>query len=132
MRKILNILLGMVLVTGVISSCGRPKGPGEAFLRYADEAMKGDYAAFSQGFCRAGHPVAAGDSVMQLIMNTYKVSMEERFGGLRSVDLVRDSIFGGGNRADVRVRLHFGNGTSEETEYEMCKVDDRWMISLDM
>lgn len=121
-------LFGLFLLT----SCSEEK-PGDAFLKYANKALTGNFDGLADGFCRNGQVLTTQqDSVNRVLMKHYQQYLERKYGGLKSVEIVRDSIYADGQKADVRVRLHFKNDLSEETEYVMSQVDGKWKIDLDL
>ena len=119
-------LLCVILLT----ACG-PGKPGDAFQKYSKEAMEGDYEDGSRYFCVDGNPLNfRQDSLLQVVLKGYYADMEEKFQGLKKTEVVDQQVQDGGQRADIRVRLYFGDGTEEETEYEMCLVENKWKINL--
>ena len=124
-KNLLFVLLGLLLLV----SCSNK--PGDAFLNYANKAVDGNYDGFAEGFCRKGQKLtAAEDSLNRVMMQDYKYYLDEKYGGLQAVEVVRDSIYDDGMHADIRVSLHFKDATVEETEYVMSKVDGKWLIEL--
>lgn len=124
-QNICIALLGLFLLV----SCSNK--PGDAFLNYANKAVDGNYEGFAAGFCKKGKKLdAAEDSLNRVLMQDYREYLDKNYGGLQSVEVVRDSIYDDGLHADIRVLLRFKDETAEETEYVMTNVDGKWMIEL--
>ena len=119
-------MLGLLLFT----SCGKGK-PGDAFQSYADKAVAGHFEELAHDLCRNGKALTLHeDSLNQVIMASYETYLKDKYGGLKRVEVIRDSIYDEGTKADIRARLTFGNDQTEDTEYQMSLVDGTWMIEL--
>ena len=108
------------------------KGPGESLEGYLSAMIKGDYLAFAEGLAYPGFDQVDADSLTVHIMEANKQFLDERYDGLKAVEIVQVLMSEDGKTATVRVELNFGNGMSEETEYEMILVDEKWKINLDI
>ena len=124
-----NIVVGM-LGLFLFCACG-PGKPGDAFRGGFNDAIEGDINALAKNHCRDGVAMTKSqDSLNHVIMVDYQKYLEEKYEGLKKVEVVRDSLYDEGNKADIRARLIFKDGKAEEVEYEMNLVDGRWMINL--
>ncbi|MBR6989199.1 MAG: DUF4878 domain-containing protein [Bacteroidaceae bacterium] len=124
-----NIVVGL-LGLFLFCACG-PGKPGDAFLDYLNDAIEGDINGLAKNYCRDGQALTTSqDSLNQVIMQDYQKYLEEKYQGLKRVEVVRDSLYEEGQKADIRARLIFNDGKEEEVEYEMDLVDGRWMINL--
>lgn len=125
---VLIALLGLLSLT----SCSEST-PGDAFLKYANKAINGHFDELAKGCLILDDSlVVANDSLTILLMDSYKKDLELKFQGVQSAEVLKDSVYDDGKQADIRVRLKFGNGQEEETEYEMRLVDGSWKINLSL
>lgn len=126
MKTVWSVLLvALVLLAGC-----KGKGPGESLEGYLNAIQQGDYESFSGGLSYPGFSGVNADSLTVHLMEANKKLLDERYGGIQSFEIVNVKMNETGDSATVRVKLHFGNDTAEETEYEMVKQEDVWKINL--
>lgn len=115
-----------------LTSCGE-SGPGDAFMKYAGKAINGHFDELAKECLILVDTLeVTNDSLAIQLMDSYKKDLELKFLGVKSAEVLQDSVYENGQKADIRVRLKFGNGQEEETEYEMRKVDGSWKINLSL
>lgn len=123
-------LVVMAAVLLFCVACKREKGPGETLEKYLNAMQQGNYDAFMGGLSYPGFDGVNGDSLTFHLMDANKQLLDERYGGVSSYEIVKVILSEDGNYATVRVKINFGNETSEETEYEMIREDGVWKINL--
>lgn len=123
--------LGFVMVTLLLFvGCKGEKGPGESLVEYLNAVQQGDYEVFVSGLAKSGFETTNIDSVVVHLLDANKRLMEERYGGVKSYEIVSVVFDEDGDSATVRVKILFGDQTSEETEYKMIKENDTWKVNL--
>lgn len=124
-----------VLLLGALSlfvACSNRQHSASDSLSVYLEALKaGDYATYSQGLTGMQEAdTLAGQTLMPNLMGVYEKFMQEKYQGLKGFEIVSDSLTENGQHAILRVKLQFGNGQEEETEYEMIQEGESWKINL--
>ncbi|MCQ2238082.1 MAG: DUF4878 domain-containing protein [Bacteroidaceae bacterium] len=126
MKTVWSVLLAALFL---LAGC-KSKGPGETLEGYLNAIQQGDYDSFAGGLSYPGFSNVNADSLVFHLMEANKKLQEERYGGVKSFEIVNVKMNETADSATVRVKLHFGNETAEETEYEMVKSADVWKINL--
>lgn len=120
----------VVLALLIFAGCKSEKGPGETLEEYLNAMQAGNYESFVGGLSYPGFAGVNADSLTIHLMEANKQLLEERYDGVKSYEIVKVTLDEQGTTATVRVKINFGNDSSEETECEMIKEDDGWKINL--
>lgn len=128
MKRILALLALAAIV--FVSSCkgggtAKQSGP-EAAAKAAVEAIKkGDIKAFINTYNLSDDDKA---TLSALIEEKLQKKIDEK-GGIKSYEILDSNI--DGDKATVKVKIYYNNGTDEESTFKLTNVDGRWLQEMD-
>ena len=132
MKKVIYFSL-FVFALGFLTACSSGS-PAQAAKKYAEYMESGDYDKFVDGI--AFSDTATEEEVKQqkemilaLLQEKGQKSMEEK-GGLKKVEIISETISEDGNTAKVILKQTYGNGDTEDANYDMTKKDGRWKMVI--
>ena len=128
MKRILALLALAAIV--FVSSCkggGTTKQSGpEAAAKAAVEAIKkGDIKAFINSYNLSDDDKA---TLSALIEEKLQKKIDEK-GGIKSYEILDSNI--DGDKATVKVKIYYNNGTDEESTFKLTNVDGKWLQEMD-
>jgi len=135
MKKMLYLALA-VMTVGLVASCSSgSSSPGKAAKQYAEYMAKGDYDKFVNGIAfdedATKEEIEEGKTMVKsLLTEKMKPALEEK-GGMKSIEVLSEDISDDGNSADVELKYTYGNGETEENEFNMVLVKGKWMMEMD-
>lgn len=131
MKKLFYIALAVVTM-GLIVSCA-PKTPGAAAKSLMEAAAAGDYDKFIDGVAMDGsaEEIEQSKTMLKALMTEKAAPEMEKKGGLKSVEVVEETIAEDGQSATVKLKSVFGDGTEEEDSQNMVLVDGVWKMEMD-
>lgn len=133
MKRMLLLLFVTSLLFANCKNLDEKKTPGILLKQSIEKLMQGDIRQYTKTCCIEGNPLTASqDSTQVKVMTAFCERVQKNYKGFADCQLVRETISEDGKSADVRIKLVFGNGTAEETEYEMNLVGKEWKINLKM
>ncbi|MBR6002550.1 MAG: DUF4878 domain-containing protein [Bacteroidales bacterium] len=123
MKRIISIVL-IAASALFFMSCKASNGP-ETLVKKAMAAIeKGDYEAYAATF-----NVDENTQKMIAGLMEEKASQElEKKGGLKSYDIIDTQI--DGEKATVKVKVLYKDGSDEEQTMKLIKVEDGWKQEL--
>ena len=132
MKKLLSFILALA-VAGVVTSCGGGAStPSAAAKTYTQYMADGDYEKLVEAIHFEDPSTAASSKAMLVAMLTEKgkESLEEK-GGLKSFEIVSETISEDGLTAEVEIVQTFGDGSTDETTMDLVLVDGKWLMPMD-
>lgn len=131
MKQIGWLLLCVSSLCLLMACSPKKTGPGEALVAYMEAVQAGDTVTYMHCFARTGQiQEKQMDDLTVHLVSSFAQYLQEKMGGLQSCEVVRVDMKEDGRHATVRLRMHFGNSTDEETEYDMVLEDNVWRICL--
>lgn len=128
------IYFGLFIFTlGLFASCSSNK-PGEAAKQYAQYVADGKYEKFVDGivFDESATPEQIKEQkemLLALIQEKGKKGIEDK-GGLKKIEVISEVMSEDGNSAAVILQQTYGNGDTEDANYDMVKKDGTWKIKI--
>lgn len=126
MRKLLYI--AFVAVTA-LSSCGKTESsPADFAELYYNSLIAGDAQKFAEGMYSYSRVTPELRKEKVIIAKQYASVQEEQHKGIKSVEIMNDSVFADGINADVFLSINYGDSTKETILVPMVKDGDKWKM----
>ncbi|MDR3118144.1 MAG: DUF4878 domain-containing protein [Mediterranea sp.] len=130
MKKMIYFSL-LVLLPGLFAACSSA-GPGEAAKKYAQYIADGQYGKFIDGIAFDENTTEEQvkeqkEMLAALLREKGKKEIDKR-GGLKRIEIVSEDISADGNEAEVVLKQTYGDGTTDDEDYEMVKKDGVWKM----
>ena len=119
-----SLVASLTLFFGVVSGCSS-SGPGATVQRFFRAVESGEVKAASEMV--SGSMVAMmGPKKIEaaLQQETKKISQKK---GIQSISILSEEI--DGQAAEVRVRVTYGNGETDEQTINLSRTDGRWLLT---
>lgn len=133
MRKLICLSAVLLAVMAMVSCSGSTSTPSSAFEKYSSGMISGDYDKFVEGvYLSQVEPEKQAEykeNLKIMIESKGKASMEKK-GGLKEIVIISEEISEDGNSAVVKFKQVFGDGSEEEEDQKMVKVDDKWLMDI--
>ena len=114
-----------------MSSCEK-SSPSKAYQGYVELLKKGDYKTFAQNFA-INDSLSSEDQAKQvdlyesLITDKVDKKLKEK-DGLKEMQVLEETFSEDGNKATLKVKFIYGDGTEEESTQEMVKQKGQWRM----
>jgi hypothetical protein len=130
--KKMNYLVLALLMLGLTISCTNQSSPGKAAKRYMEYAAKGDFEKFVDGFYFgeevSKEEIKEGKAMMVSLVGEKVKPAFDKKGGLKSVEVVSETLSDDGKSAEAVLKLTYGNGETDEDTIDMILVDGKWLM----
>ncbi|WP_071148110.1 DUF4878 domain-containing protein [Bacteroides ndongoniae] len=132
MKKLITLGFLVVAVLSFIS-CS-PSSPGKALKSYLTDLKNENYESFIKGVYfpeDMDEQRKKKDEAQLLAIIKEKGAKEyEKKGGVKSIEILSETISEDGKSAVVEYKQTFGNGEEEKQSQKMIKKDDKWFIDM--
>lgn len=134
--KRLSIFLGAILAVILMASCSSnsPKAVAEKSVKcIADKDYNGyvDLLYFSEKDKHDAKEFEEGKQQLAALLKDKAEKTYSKKGGISSYEALNEEIAEDGKTANVKMKITYGNGTSEETGIKLRKDnDDNWKIDM--
>ena len=132
MKKLITLSFLVVAVLSFIS-CS-PSSPGKALKSYLTDLKNENYESFIKGVYfpeDMDEQRKKKDEAQLLAIIKEKGAKEyEKKGGVKSIEILSETISEDGKSAVVEYKQTFGNGEEEKQSQKMIKKDDKWFIDM--
>lgn len=118
----------------LLTACGGASTPSDAAAKVYDLMIDGDYEAVSKTFYfgeKSPEEEAQAQAMILSMLQQKAVPQIEKKGGLKSVEVLGETIAEDGKSAKVEVKLLYGNGTEETSKVDMAlDAKGNWRPSM--
>ena len=132
MKKLFSIF-AVAVAMFMVSCASAPATPSDAAVEYYKCVVNGDY----EGFANAIHfdttdpeELAEGKAMVISLYKEKAAPQIEAKGGIASVEAVGETISEDGTTANVDLKIVYGDGSEENEDVKMVKVDDKWLLAF--
>jgi hypothetical protein len=128
-------LLFAILMTGTMMflvSCGGGSSvsPSSTVKEFATKVEKGDVDGAISCIATEGKAIdQETKGKLTLILGMGKSEMEKK-KGIKSMDVVTEQIEPDGNKATVKMKFTYGDGSTSEEDYTLLKEEGKWKVSM--
>ncbi|NDV81368.1 DUF4878 domain-containing protein [Bacteroides sp. 51] len=133
MKKVIYFSL-FVLTLGIFAACSSSESPGEAAKKYAQYVADGKFDKFVDAIAFDESATSEQikqqkDMLLALLQEKGQKTIDEK-DGLKSIDIVSEVIDADGNNAKVILQQTYGNGDTENANYDMVKKNGTWKMVI--
>ena len=131
MRKL--AYLSMMLVAMFIMAACSDNKPSDALKSYITAFHNGDYEKFVDGINFTNVDPEKMDEFKEGFTAMVKEKGENQAkqkGGIKDVEILSEEISEDGNTAVIKYKEIYGDGSEEEKEGKMIKVDGKWKMDM--
>lgn len=132
MKKIITLSFLVVAILSLVA-CS-PTTPGKALKSYLTDLKNENYESFIKGVYfpeDMDEQRKKKDEAQLLAIIKEKGAKEyEKKGGVKSIEILSETISEDGKSAVVEYKQTFGNGEEEKQSQKMIKKDDKWFIDM--
>ena len=137
MKKMIAMTGFLFLVILLINSCGGPlsksASPSDVVKKAYDLMASKDYKAVAELYVsEEGKPLTTDESKKMEGLLGMASSKNEEKGGIKEVQIIEESISEDGNKAEVKSKIIFNNGTEDTDHAKLVKVDGKWYFVLSL
>ncbi len=120
-----------MLSLGIFAACSSTT-PGEAAKKYTQYVADGEYEKFVDAIAYDEKADEAAvkqqkEMILALLQEKGKKSIDEK-EGITNIEIVSEEISEDGNEAKVSLKQTYGNGETEDANYDMVKKDGTWKM----
>ncbi|MDD4848360.1 MAG: DUF4878 domain-containing protein [Bacteroidales bacterium] len=120
MKKLVYVVMACLAL--VFVSCGGSKTPGDVAKSFYENVAAGNYEAAIADFYQSTDATDDETQFLTSLLEKGKAQLDEK-GGLKDVQILKETISEDGTTAEVTLNMIFNDGTSEETN-ESLKLDE--------
>ncbi|WP_277120749.1 DUF4878 domain-containing protein [Bacteroides ndongoniae] len=132
MKRVINLSFLVVAIVSLVA-CS-PTTPGKALKSYLTDLKNENYESFIKGVYfpeDMDEQRKKKDEAQLLAIIKEKGAKEyEKKGGVKSIEILSETISEDGKSAVVEYKQTFGNGEEEKQSQKMIKKDDKWFIDM--
>ena len=96
---------------------------------------KGDYDKFVDGIYygedATKEDISESNTMLKAMLTEKGQESIKEKGGVKSIEIVSEEISDDGKSAEVVLKQTYGNGDTEDTDFDMVLVKGKWMIEMD-
>ena len=132
MKRVINLSFLVVAIVSLVA-CS-PTTPGKALKSYLTDLKNENYESFIKGVYfpeDMDEQRKKKDEAQLLAIIKEKGAKEyEKKGGVKSIEILSETISEDGKSAVVEYKQTFGNGEEEKQSQKTIKKDDKWFIDM--
>lgn len=133
MKKFFTYFVALVAVLFV--ACGGSDTPGKAAVKIYNDLAAGNYEAVAENFyLDATDPddIREGREFLVALFKEKAAPEIEKKGGIKSVEVLEETINESGDKAEVKLKITYGNDTTKEEDIDMIlDKDGKWKASME-
>lgn len=135
MKKMLTIVVALCAFVLIGCSGSSSDTPGKVVLKAYGHLQAGEYEKVSEMFWvdpakSSPEEVEQGRAMLTSLMQGKAAPQIAKKGGLKSYEVVEESISEDGQTAKVKVRVVYGNGKEESENVPLKLSDDGWKLHI--
>lgn len=133
MKKLFSIF-AVAVAMFMVSCASAPATPSDAAVEIYQYVADGNYEAFADAInynTTDPEELAEGKAMITSLYKEKAAPQLESKGGIASIEAQGETISEDGNSATVNLKIVYGNGSEENEDVKMVKVDEKWMLAFD-
>lgn len=132
MKKINKISMSLAIfaIFSFMVSCGGgAKSPAAVSKSFVEKIEKGDVSAAVKMLDAADKATQEEIQKMEAFLSEGSKEVASK-GGIKNIDVLRETISEDGLEADVDLKVTYGNGEEDESTTKLKNIDGNWKISM--
>ncbi|MDY0104292.1 MAG: DUF4878 domain-containing protein [Lentimicrobium sp.] len=132
MRQInrISMIMAVFAFFAFMASCGGgAKSPADVSKSFVEKIEKGDVSAAVKMLDGADKATEEEIQKMEAFLGEGSKEVASK-GGIKSIDVLSETISDDGMEADVDLKVIYGNGEEDESTTKLKKIDGNWKISM--
>ena len=121
------LLVLFVLAALAVVGCGAP-GPADTVAHFYRHVEAGEVDAAADLFSEQITALITREKLKTALAEQTR-EMKDK-GGIASIEILSEEITG--EVADVRIRVEYGNGETEEQDIHLTEIDGAWKLAPEM
>lgn len=109
------------------AACGGSKTPSSTVKNYLNAVQSKNFEKALE--CFNYDKTETNEEEMKALVEKFETSVDEQ-GGLKSYEILSETIAEDGNSATVKITQTWGNEQTEEQEVNLTKINEEWKIEL--
>jgi len=135
MKKIITLVFAVIAAGVAVSSCSlKASTPTEAAKQYFDYVAGGQYDKFVNAIAFpaeiSGAELKEQKAAVKALMDEKVVPSLEEKGGLKSMEVISETLAADGMSAYIEALYTYGNGETSEEDMDLVLVDGRWLVDM--
>lgn len=132
MKKV--FYFGLFIATLFVVAACSSNSPGAAAKKYAEYMKDGKYEQFIAGIAQDESVTAEQrqqqkDMLVAMLKEKGEKTINQR-GGIKNIEVVSEEISEDGNTATVVLKQTYGDGETDDSTFEMVKLDGEWKMMI--
>lgn len=132
MKKLFSYMMLITVMALFMTSCSSTSSPSSAFKSYMAKMQSGDYKGCAQGFAidetkSPEQNAKAIEMIEAMLADKGDKAIKEK-GGLKDIEVLEETISEDGNKATLKAKFTYGDGTEQENTQEMVKQNGEWKM----
>ena len=126
-------LFALLFVALFAFACGGPSTPGDVAVELYNLVAAGKYEAAAELIDYDAETPEQVEEAKAMIVSLFKEKAApqlEAKGGVSSVEVLSETLSEDGKKADVELKVVYGNGSEENEEVSLVLTDDGWKHSI--
>lgn len=128
MKKVLYF--GLFVMALVLATACTPDSPGAAAKKYSEYLKSGDYDKFVDGISFKEQETADHKAALVSMLKEKASKEFDKKGGIKDIEIISEEISEDGATAKVVLKQTYGNGESDEGNYDMVKENGKWKMDM--
>jgi len=129
MKKV-SIIIGFAIISLMFftTSCSGPSTPGDTLKEFSYAMEKGNTDKVISMFGgEKGEMTAEDKEKLTALLASAKEEIEKK-GGIKSIEIIEETISEDGKTAKVKAKTTFGDGSEDEGSSNFDLIDGEWKI----
>ncbi|WP_071145809.1 DUF4878 domain-containing protein [Bacteroides ihuae] len=126
--------LGLFAMTMFLATACSSDSPGAAAKKYAGYIQSGEYDKFANAIvldekAKPEDVKKSKEMIVALLKEKGSKSIEEK-GGIKTIEILSETISSDKKSAQVVLKQTYGNGDTEDNNFDLVKQDGTWKIVM--
>jgi len=129
--KKLTIIFGIAIIGLLLftTSCGS-SSPSDVVISYMNDYQNGDYDDVIDALASNGEEISEEDTAkLKSMLAVGHAEIEEK-GGIKSMEVIEESINDDATEAKVNLKIIYENGDEDTETTKLVKQDGAWKITM--
>lgn len=124
------LVLGAMMFLFSCGGAGSSSSPSSTIKEFVNKVEKSDFDGAIGCIALEGKALdKESKGKLMMLMGMAKGELDKK-KGMKTMDVVSETISPDGNTADVKMKLTYGDGSTAEEDYKMVKEEGKWKMKV--